>query len=554
MYYFITRAAQVPRAASISLSYAAMCGVTLAALALGGCSSESKKPAPQAAEAHDEHAHKEGDEHAHEGEGADAHSSSSAVSNRIDIPEHVRRNLGITFAKVETRRVASTLRMPGRFELQPSAKREYSAPLAGRVELLVKQYDKISTGTKLYRLDSADWRRLKQEIAEARAQVGVTSAALLQAQVAQTGGASASQFLKQRIAAGARHVDSLKQTLAAAEARVTQVEQLQKMVGGKLAEVAEARSKVAEARTALTLAEEENADTQRETLKQSTEGGSSFATSASLQASYEARRAEYEAARIRLSVNFASAASILGRPTDEISAAVPSADADTTRPLWATVDQIEIAAASQGVVQSLQATNGAYVESAKPVITVADPSQVRFRGIALQSDLERLRDGMPARIIPPAGGGSGGHSGDIHTGLPGTLTFGQEADPDQRSLDVIITPEGEAHWAKAGVAAYAEAVTDDTEDPAAAIPAAAILQDDLDKIYFRRDPANPDKVIRMVADIGITDGQWVAIESGVKASDEVVLGGVYQLKLAGGGKATKAGHFHADGTFHEGKD
>jgi hypothetical protein len=33
-----------------------------------------------------------------------------------------------------------------------------------------------------------------------------------------------------------------------------------------------------------------------------------------------------------------------------------------------------------------------------------------------------------------------------------------------------------------------------------------------------------------------------------------VLGGVYQLKLAGGGKATQAGHFHADGTFHEGKD
>ena len=48
-------------------------------------------------------------------------------SNRIDLPETVRQNLGITFAKVERRRVASTIRVPGRFELLPTARREYRA-------------------------------------------------------------------------------------------------------------------------------------------------------------------------------------------------------------------------------------------------------------------------------------------------------------------------------------------------------------------------------------------------------------------------------------------
>jgi hypothetical protein len=167
----------------------------------------------------------------------------------------------------------------------------------------------------------------------------------------------------------------------------------------------------------------------------------------------------------------------------------------------------------------------------------------------MQSDLERLRDGMAAHIVPPPGA-----SADPQEALSGVLTLGQEADPDQRSLDIIVTPEGAVPWARAGVAAYAEAVVDDTEDPQPAVPVAAIVQDDLQKILFRRDPENPDKAIRLEADLGISDGQWVAVESGLKSGDEVVLGGVYQLKLAGGGKATEAGHFHADGTFHVGKD
>jgi hypothetical protein len=29
------------------------------------------------------------------------------------------------------------------------------------------------------------------------------------------------------------------------------------------------------------------------------------------------------------------------------------------------------------------------------------------------------------------------------------------------------------------------------------------------------------------------------------------LGGVYELKLTGSGKPTGAGHFHADGTWHD---
>src|SRR5688572_7631427 len=65
--------------------------------------------------------------------------AAAAPTNRVDVPSSVRQNLGITFAKVERRPVGRTLRVPGRFELAPTARREYRAAAPGRVELLVEQ-------------------------------------------------------------------------------------------------------------------------------------------------------------------------------------------------------------------------------------------------------------------------------------------------------------------------------------------------------------------------------------------------------------------------------
>jgi hypothetical protein len=76
-------------------------------------------------------------------------SAASAPTNRVDINAAVRQNLGITFAKVESRSVARTLRVPGRFELLPTAKREYRAAASGTVELLVQQYQTVTAGTAL---------------------------------------------------------------------------------------------------------------------------------------------------------------------------------------------------------------------------------------------------------------------------------------------------------------------------------------------------------------------------------------------------------------------
>ena len=90
--------------------------------------------------------------------------STETDTNRIDIPPSVRQNLGITFVTVEKRPVRSTVRLPGQFEFRPEARREYHVMLSGRIELLVKQYERVERGQPLFHLDSPEWRRMQSDL------------------------------------------------------------------------------------------------------------------------------------------------------------------------------------------------------------------------------------------------------------------------------------------------------------------------------------------------------------------------------------------------------
>ena len=87
--------------------------------------------------------------------------------SRIAVPPTVRSNLGITFVTVERRRVERTRRIPGQFEYLPSARREYRAMLPGRIELLVKQFERVEAGQPLFRVASPAWHELHRELFEA---------------------------------------------------------------------------------------------------------------------------------------------------------------------------------------------------------------------------------------------------------------------------------------------------------------------------------------------------------------------------------------------------
>lgn len=431
--------------------------------ALAACSREAPAPAPA----------------------AKAGEAKAAPTNRVDIPSAVRRNLGITFAKVEPRAVASTLRLPGRFELSPDARREHRAPEGGTVEYAAAQFARVAAGDLLCTIDAPAWRELAEEVQAVTAKVA-SMGPLREAH---------------RV-----HEESLAEKVRLWEARLVQLEEIRAAGGANATQVVDARATLIATRAELAEIMEKDA-------------------------MLEAEQREAEA-RLR---------ALLSR-RDALARAAGHADAASAA---RSDGRLDVRAAAAGVVESLAVTQGGRVEQGGALVTVVDPARLRFHARALQADLGRLSDGLSARIAAPQGG-----SLDAAAPLAATIVLAPGANAAERTIDVYASPAQHAAWARDGVGGFLE-VTLAGGTPELSLPLAAVVRDQGRPYIFRRDPANADKAIRLDADLGVSDGRFIAILSGVKEGDEIVVGGNDQLMLAMGGSAPKGGHFHSDGTWHE---
>ena len=376
-------------------------------------------------------------------------------TNRVEIPALVRSNLGISFAKVERREVATTIRVPGSFELQPRASQEFRAMLSGTVEFRVGQFDVASEGAVLYRIRTTEGLQLK-------ANIELAQAALLETRAKAV---STSERLRKLQAAGFKRAE-LEAEVNALTAEVSRQE--------------------AELRLA------QKAASQFESFQSSSAPGESS-------------------------------------------------------PPRSNEDWIEVRATRAAMVQSLAVTNGAFVSEGDLLLTTIDPGMIRFRAKALQSDLPLFQQDQMVRIVPPQARGA-----SLNESLEARLILGLASDPASRTTTIYAIPKETAPWAKAGVSAFLEVATESTEGVVLAIPRSAVVKDGITHVFFQRDPLDPNKAIRVEADLGVDDGRWVEVKSGLGPQDEVVLDGAYELKLATSQSSTnqKGGHFHADGTFH----
>jgi hypothetical protein len=444
-----------------------------------------------------------------------AEASPALPSNRIAIPPAVRSNLGITFAPAERRHIEETLRAPGRFEYLPTATRQYRTMLPGRIEILVNQFEHVERGTPLYTLDSPKWRTIQQSIAESEAEI-----AKLQTTI------DAFEPLHQAHEAQEK---SLREGISVWTERVERLEALRDAGGGRMSELTTARSSRATAEAQLARFQE-----------QTTEHHAKHAQAVT----------EKESAQTMLMLSIDAAAALVD--VDREHLLEPASKNKNAEPLWRTITSIEVRAREPGVVESIGLTNGAWADERATVVTVVQPDKLRFHASGLQSDLGVLRDGLTVTIVPPTPT-AGGTAIPMQQVMNGTLSLGLAGDSSDRTVDLYVTPEHLASWARPGVTAQLEIVTDATRSPDLAIPLAAVQRDGLTPVIFRRDPNNPSEAIRMEADLGVDDGRWVAILSGLRNGDEVILDGGFQLMLATSGTIQKGGHFHSDGTFHDGE-
>lgn len=432
--------------------------------------------------------------------GVDANShqgdeAAAAPTNRIAIPPSVRQNLGITFVKTERRAVRSVIRLPGQFEFRPKARREYNAMLSGRVRLNVEQFQTVLAGDLLFELDSPEWHRVQSELAESFKACYCCLPELDAARAAKAENETQVEFLEERI-----------ERLTEAGARDVELE----------AELSKLQTKAPR-----------------------------------LEAEVRAKEADMQSALLAYSVLLNEAQSLSGVPRDRLEQLLEQKEGESlATPYWSTVERIVVRAETAGVINQVGVTNQGWTETGDLIVETIDPAALRFHADALQTDINLFADGQPGRIVPPLGG-----SIDLQDTIDGLIDVGFQAHPEQRTIPIYLVPEGLPRWAKAGVTAYLEVLVDGAEEPVLAIPESAVVRDGLDKVFFRRDPRDPDQVIRVVADLGVTDNRWVEVKSGVRPGDEIVLGGVYPLMLVSSttGEMQKGGHACGpDGTFHEG--
>ena len=450
--------------------------------------------------------------------GSDEHADGQTPTNPnlISISSAVRSNLGISFVEVERRRVEKTLRVPGRFEYLPSAKRAYRTPLPGRIDLLVDQYDRVESGTLLYRIDSPGWRDLQRQMTDTSSEIELMQASL--------------ETFGPLLDAHRQHEESLDESIAIWTERVKRLEDLSKAGGGRIDALTSARATLSKTRAELATVIEKDAE---------------------LQADKKKAVAGLAAAQTRLEYLLNTASVVTAIPRMQLTAMMRLEEGE--RPRWMGIQQIEVRSDVAGVVSQLGVTNGAWADETTSVVTVVQPDRLRFRASGLQSDLGVLRDGLTARIVPPTPTATGS-AVSLSDSMLGLLTLGLEGDPNDRTIDLLVVPDALQAWARPGVSAQLEIVTDESADAELAIPLAAVQRDGLTPYIFRRTPGNPNQVMRIEADLGRDDGRWVELLSGVADGDEIVLDGAFQLMLSTSGSIQKGGHFHADGTFHEGED
>lgn len=416
------------------------------------------------------------------------------ITNRVAIPAAVRQSLGITFAKAESRAVTTTVQLAGTIDSKPAGRRPFHANVEGTLTLHVEPFEKVEVGQLIVSVASPELLEYRHELHLASDAVGVAEDAVRVATALLGEATSALSHTKTRL----ERIQSAGASKAELAAAVAELEQRVRVL----------RVKKSAAERALV-------------------------------------RAEH-----RFEAELASFASRVGATVAELRGDVAdNGEHGDGVPPWETLTRLELRSPIAGVVSDLPLRSGAWVERGGKVAEVTDPGAMWVVGRALSSDIARLSTGQRVTVAP-----SGLPGTEATRAVEGTLRVGVTGDDKLLTFPVIVELDELAAWMRPGVAVFAQVAVAGSTEPEIAIPLAALVRDGLETIFFRRDPADADKVIRVVGDLGARDGRWVVVYSGIAPGDEVVIDGAYELKLASTAKSNVIGHFHADGTFHEGEE
>ena len=202
---------------------------------------------------------------------------------------------------------------------------------------------------------------------------------------------------------------------------------------------------------------------------------------------------------------------------------------------------VKFVSPADGIADGILKLNGSWVNVGDSVVRVTDMRLMRFKALLPVEQASRLRDGLQAEV--------GGNKGIVKLAPGGDTGLVPVYVVFRNKIDAMA-----GQRAVAQVSLREKALAHKGHDEMILVPRSSIVDIGLKKHIFIQDKNQPDKYVAWPVSVLKTIGKNVAIAEIPHEGCRIVVEGAYELKIALSDGKNPAGHFHADGTFHEGEN
>ncbi|MBI4230808.1 MAG: efflux RND transporter periplasmic adaptor subunit [Planctomycetes bacterium] len=194
-----------------------------------------------------------------------------------------------------------------------------------------------------------------------------------------------------------------------------------------------------------------------------------------------------------------------------------------------------------GIVTQVAAAHGEYVTPERTVFRVLDTSRVLIEARVPEGEIHRVGDAPGAsyetleergRYVPVTGPDGAGR----------LVLVDREIDPSTRTLRVVYEMPNPLGGLLAGMALHIHVETSRAEE-AIALPESALVEEEGRPVAFVE--VSGETFQKRDLELGIRDGGWVQVSSGIGEGEKVVVRGAYAVRLASVSTSIPAhGHAH----------
>lgn len=200
-----------------------------------------------------------------------------------------------------------------------------------------------------------------------------------------------------------------------------------------------------------------------------------------------------------------------------------------------------VKAHADGTVRNVGVSQGSWGEQGAPVLTMSDTSAMEIVASLYASDVPAFSS---VRAIIPVG--------RENVAVSGSWRLAEQVDQATQTRALYFTPGHLPSGALPGKLCRLDLYDNGSGEGVISIPDSAIVKVGVDDVVFLEVGEGRYAMVKVQAG---SSRRGMTPVAGLVPGQRMVVKGGYELKyiLPGEGEKKKAGHFHADGKFHEGE-